>query len=1297
MPSFSYFTQSGNFISATQGSVDPRTGLFSLSMPIANLIGNNNLGPSLTLALSYAPLTQDNPQGIGTGCTLGLSYYDYSNRQLYLDTGEQYKIIEMSDNTVMVDQKRLNNFNFVKISSNEYQILYKSGGIQVLTGFDGMDFLPTRIYTPSGRVLMLSWAVSGSQKRLLSVSDENDLLCQVSYDDNDGTASFNIWPGTTEMYNVIFTWSGNGDYLSTITNTAVFPELEWTLAYEDVDEFHLLTAITAPTGYRQVVTYDKDAIVFPLAATAYNPLLTTLPAVTQYVQTPGFGQPQITTTYDYQLYQGHNYLGAADSSITSWDPNKDALLNTNYYDGDSGYLYGSIETVVDANNNNQVILTTKRTYNSLHLMTQQVVEQGSCTYQTDTEYDLTVGVNVDGQPAQYQCPITQTVTYTDTSLPSHAQKRSEITTCSYDDEGNPLTQITPDGTQTDYSYYPASGDDNCPAEPNGFTRFVQTQTVIPPDTSGFDAPTQITNYTYSKAATPPGGPTDYVVLQNTVTNVSNKTTLSAQTTTYNTDASDTELGRITRIESTIYQDEIPSYTSTADFIYSVDGESLVQNTTYTGYDYLSFSVQRCQSRYSGRVSSTTDRQGSQTTYSYDNLGRLVKRVLNPNTEYENTYTTTYELSTDITTTRTDSSGNSQVLYFDGMGRILKKTRNDQSALSSSGQSNTEQYTYLTRTYDELGRLATSITQDVDTTSSPQTQNSSATPSLLATLSYNNWGKNYLTQYSDKRTEYANYDPVSLQIMAQLQTSSSPDSRPTSTLGKQVITLNVQQLPIQIEHIDAYGHSQGYIINDYDGLKRLRQHTDELGNITSYTYDDWGRVATQTLPDGSVVTKSYAPFSGKSLVTSISVTDGDGNQTDMGTQTFDSLQRLTQSTSGGRTYSYSYTGSTPVPDSIMTPAGDIITYQYIPQLGNALSNVSGYGLTQTRGYDNLTGLITSATDSGLGNMGRTMTYVPAGYLATEDFSPENGTIRSTGYTYSLMGNPLSYTDVTGVVQTCQYDAYGRPAQLNAPSVTVTLDYDDYGRLISQVAKDGNGETSVTTALTYDDFSREIKRVISSGTSEELLTIAQSYQQNGQLASRETSQGSTILRREEYTYDSRNRLIDYQCSGDQLPQDSYGKSIQRQQFTYDSLSNITQCITTFSDGSGLATDTALFYYTNQDDPTQLIEVTHSHPDYPANIVLSYDNNGCMTQDEAGRTLSYDILGRLNSVSGAGATGGQYGYDGLNTLVTQAVTDDDHRELYYRAGNLVNELKVDASQQSRFVKIGNRCVGVDEDSLS
>ncbi|MCW7761388.1 RHS repeat domain-containing protein [Photorhabdus luminescens] len=1288
MSSSNYFTQANNFVSATQGGVDPRTGVFTLSMPVAHLIGNNNLGPTIDIKINYAPLSSSNPQGLGISCSLGLSYYDKGNQQLYLDTGEQYKIVENADNTVSVSQKKLNNFNFVKVLNSsvyEYHILYKNGEVQVLTHLTDDNYVPTQIYSPTGRRLSLKWAYN-SEMQLESVSDEYDTLCQLSY---GSSVSIDVWPGQSETYTVTLMYQ-NG-YLTTVKNSALSSQ-EWSLNYTN----NLLTAITSPTGYKQAVTYTSNVMVFPPSSGQ-----AALPAVTKYIQTPGFGQPVMTTTYDYSLYPGHNYLGGSNSSIGQWSSDNDPLMNTPYYppSNANSYLYGSTETQLDANSDPLII--TKRTYNSLHLMTQQVVEQRSCNYQTDTEYDLTIGVNVDGQPAQYQCPITQTVTYTDTSLPNHAQTRSEITTCNYDDEGNPLTQITPDGTQTIYKYY--SGDVDtydtdgtallCPAEPNGFTRFVQTQTVIPPDTSGFDAPTQITNYTYSKVTTSPGGPTDYVVLQNMVTHVSNETTLSAQTTTYNTDASDAEFGRITKIESVIYENEIPNYISTADFVYRVDGESLVQDSTYTGCDNLSFAVQRCQSRYSGRVSSTTDRQGNQTTYSYDNLGRLVKRVLNPGTEYENTYTTTYGLSTDITTTRADSSGNIQMLYFDGMGRILKKTRNDQSVLSSSGQNNTVQHTYLTQNYDELGRLATSITQDVDTTSS----SNSANPSLLATLSYNNWGKNYLTQYSDKRTEYANYDPVNLQITAQLQTSSSPDSRPASTLGKQVITLNIQQLPIQLEHIDADGHSQGYITNDYDGLKRLRQHTDELGNITSYTYDDWGRVVTQTLPDGSVVTKDYAPFSGKSLVIGISVKNYDGNQTDMGTQTFDSLQRLTQSTSGGRTYTYHYIDSAPVPDSIITPAGDTVAYQYIPQLGNALSNVSGGGLTQTRGYDNLTGLVTSATDSGPGNMGRIMTYVPAGYLATEGFSPENGLARSTGYTYSLMGNPLSYTDVTGVAQTCQYDAYGRPTQLKDPSVTVTLNYDDYGRLSSQVAKDSIKGTSVTTVLSYDDFSREIKRVVSSSTSGELLTIAQTYQQNGQLASRETSQGNTTMRREEYTYDSRNRLIDYQCSGDQLPQDSYGKSIQRQQFTYDSLSNITQCITMFSDGSGLATDTALFYYTNQDDPTQLIEVTHSHSDYPANIVLSYDDNGRMTQDEAGRILSYDILGRLSSVSGSGATGGQYGYDGLNTLVTQAVTDNDHRELYYRAGNLVNELKVDTSQQSRFVKIGNRCVGIDEDSLS
>jgi hypothetical protein len=195
-------------------------------------------------------------------------------------------------------------------------------------------------------------------------------------------------------------------------------------------------------------------------------------------------------------------------------------------------------------------------------------------------------------------------------------------------------------------------------------------------------------------------------------------------------------------------------------------------------------------------------------------------------------------------------------------------------------------------------------------------------------------------------------------------------------------------------------------------------------------------------------------------------------------------------------------------------------------------------------------------------------------------------------------------------------------------------------------------SLTVTLQYDDFSREIIRTItdSNGTT---LTSEQTWLENSLLARRVTQRDGTLLKDERYGYDGRNRLVSYTVSGAEPPSDAYGHALASQQYSHDALNNLTTVITLLADGS---TDTAMYHYDNPTDPMQLTSVTHTHEEYPQSIRLEYDAEGRMTLDEAGRTLSYDATGRLSRISGEGITGGTYGYDALDRLVSQAVSADD-----------------------------------------
>ncbi len=1273
----SSFTQAGNFIGAAQGGVDPRTGIFSANMPIASLAGNSGLGPEIELALSYNPFSQTNTYGFGIGCTLGLSYYSFETRTLYMSTGEQYKIVEdLNTDTVTVSQKRLNSFDFVKVIKNGapvYQIIDKSGEIQELRGF-GNDFVPATITSPSNRRVELSWSKSGSL-RLDEIRDESTLLCSFTY---GSSVTADVWPGTSKNYQIIFEYQ-NG-YLTALTNTALVDDADKTVPWKMSYTEGLLTSLASPTGYTQTVEYNMAAIAMPASSK-----LPPLPAVTSYTESPSFGQPVMRKVYGYNLTQGHSYTGAGNRQITSWAPNVDVLMSTDWYpEGhDDYYTYGSVEQQLG--NNNEVLLTTARTFNSLHLQIQEKVTQENCISDTRIEYPLLAGQNVNGQPTKYQLPIKQSSTWEDLSLPEGQRSRTEITESVSDDAGNPVWEKAADDTVTITEYYPGAGEgDLCPADPYGFTLYTKSKKVIPAPSDFDDVPVMETRYTYTKVASSQQDPAAYAVLPISEQHFSDETLRSEKKTHYITDIASPHFGRVAGMDATIYEGD-EEYTSSAAFTYALNGESLDQTAKFSSFDKLApFTVLRKQCRFTGQVSAETDRQNNLTEYKYDLLGRLLEKVMDAGTQYVNNQTTSYHLSASkITTQRKDNSGNIQWQYFDGMGRVIRETRN-------TAAGNTSEFSYLSNTYDLLGRLASSQSEDkMSASSAPDGR-----VRVLANKLYDNWGQNFRTRLSSKQIELKRLDPVTLQAEGQFQT----EDETAQPLGKQVATLNVQQLPIKIEQIDSAGNVYSTVTKEYDGAQRLRVETDALGRQVSYEYDIWDRVISQTLPDGSVVRKTYAPFSNKELPVTISITALGGTEQIIGTRKYDSLFRLVENSCGGRVQRLTYEGSSPVPNEVETPAGDTLSCQYIAELDNSLSSMmaKSSGLTQTRQYDPLTGNLITATDSSRGNMAKALSYSPEGKLIGEAFTPQSGQARNMRYTWSVMGKVESCTDVGGAVQTYQYDEYGRPVKIEDPAATVVVEYDSYGRKVAQTATDKASGNSQTTALTLDDFSRETQRVVTAnvgGQQQEIMTITQAFNVNSQVEQRITSQAGITLREETYEYDERNRLVNYSCEGTQCPQDSYGNTLEVQNFTYDHLSNVTQCITTSPAGEDIAT----YIFANPQDPCQLTAVTHTLTAvYPARIDLQYDANGRMIVDEAGRTLTYDAFGRLNSVNTQEGDSSLYGYDGNNTLVTQTINDSDTHQLYYKGGILTNELMPESGSQVRYVKVGSNCAGVVQDEL-
>ncbi|MEX1843481.1 RHS repeat protein [Enterobacter cloacae] len=1244
-----FYTQAFNFVSATQSGVDPRTGLYTLKCAIADLSPNDGLGPQLKLALNYTPLSTSTV-GLGTGCTLGLSSYDTDHSLLTLASGEQYKIIESSSN-VVVKQKKIDNFRFEKFPDH-YKITHKSGQTEILTGPDVAwhTKVPARIFAPGGHAVTLNWTYVGGQPRLLNIQDEQaTVLVEADYSAGTGQTTLTVWTGSTESRRIVLHFMN--DRLNSLDQVAGDTTLTWQFKNEVVGDYTLITGLTSPSGLIEQVSYQKDGHAFPSSA-GMKPL----PYVTRLTQYPQRNQPEITRDYRYTTT---NYLGGGNGQ--SWSNSEDYL-----YGVLSSYLYGSTETRQDGD----VLIETTRTYNNYHLLTEEKITQDGCVRTKTTDYYAVVGKVFDDQPNQFQFPNKVTVQYTsasgDTSEP-------EVTHTEFDDSGNTTKKVEPDGMTTIWDYYPAAGDgDNCPPEPNGFMRCLKLETVTPAP-SNFSTPTHTTGYTYIAlpgSTTTAGSPIETVVVGHTETYQSDSQTLLEKTTEYVNEPSSIDHGRVKQQTTVLYAAEAASYTNQKAFAFNrMNSSTWTQTTTLTGYDGATMSTSQTLSRFTGQKLSAIDELGNETRYRYDGFDRLLSKTLNPGSDYENTTTYAYTVAAPgSTTTVTDAKGNATRSTHDGLERIVLKERLDNDNAARKGT----WYTTETHQYDALGRKSQStVTDTLD-----QAVAVNGTASASATLKYDSWGRNALTVFNDGHDDVSDYNPIT-------RTATSSVKNDKRTLGKQVITYSISGVPTSIIRYTSDGKEDSTESREYDGLRRLRKLTDAMGNVTTYDYDPFDRVSLTTLPDHSTVSKTYAPHSTRKLVVGLVVTDADGTVFDMGTQTFDGLERRTQTISGGRIYAFTYEKASTKPSTITTPDQQEIAYQYVPELGNALKQVSAADLLQTFDYDKLTGAMSHAQEQG--SRENTWNYYPSNRLKEEIFKVDGSNEKSATYTYSLLGQQQTYVDVTSVKQTHEYDEFGRRKSVSDADISASLAYDDLGRFSSQTVTDLASNATLVTTLTYDDFSREIQRDITQDNAP-TLTITQEYQENGQLSRRTTRQANTDLRDEQYHYDERNRLVTYTCSGSTLPLDAYGKPVQQQSFTYDVLSNITQLVTTFDGDS----DTTTFIYGNTADPTQLTRVTHTHEDYPPAIELSYDACGRLTLDEAGRTLGYDVLGRLRSVSGGDANGGAYAYDALNTLTQQRVKDGDTHDLYYRAGQLVNEIAQENAQRIRWLKLGANCLG-------
>ncbi|WP_233198707.1 MULTISPECIES: RHS repeat-associated core domain-containing protein [Pirellulaceae] len=452
-----------------------------------------------------------------------------------------------------------------------------------------------------------------------------------------------------------------------------------------------------------------------------------------------------------------------------------------------------------------------------------------------------------------------------------------------------------------------------------------------------------------------------------------------------------------------------------------------------------------------------------------------------------------------------------------------------------------------------------------------------------------------------------------------------------------------------------------ILATYDAAGNMLTETDELGNVTTYTYDNFDRVTSVTTADP----------------------DGAGPQAaTVVTYTYNDFDLLATESINGRTTTYTYNTKGQVtsvteadPDGAGSLTAPVTSYTYDSD-GNILTITDPLGNVTTYGYTD--GLLTSITEADPDGAG-----------------PQTAPV--TSYTYDDAGRILTVTDPLGQVTTYNYDNLGRQISVSLPdpdgagaltALSSTTVYDAFGRFVSETDFSGitttytyDSESNLltettplgTTTYTYDELNRlvEVETADPDGAGAlAALVNTYSYTATGQIASVTTPKGTTS-----HTYDNRRRRTSVTLPD---PDGVGGQSAPVSSTTYDDAGNVL----TETDALGNVTT---YEY---DDLNRVIKITSPDPDGVGAMTspvteYGYDEFGqlvSMTDPNGGvTTYEYDDLGRQTKViyadpDGAGAQSSpevSFVYDANDRLTS--MTDELGNVTTYAYDNLGRQISV------------------------
>lgn len=1211
------YSNAFNFSSFLSSSVDPRTGQYTAGYNMMVLKPFNINDSSSTISLRFSPFYTLN-SGFGQGWEITTSRLDMSRRVLVTTEGERYRCEALIAGTeIRFIDKKVRNLRATMVNANTIRLHYKSGiteTLQRLSLANDMAVLTSVTFT-NGETFDLTYGIFiAGQPCLTEIRHRptKTLMLRLNYfsgnchqiqypDDNGNQLQVDIEYRNNQLTRISLPWAQNARTDAGYTFNYITPQNN----YLCIQEFR------TPTGSREIIQYNATGLRVTMT--------TSLPCVMSTTTHQGNGQPAMTRTWQYS--QSTNFTGFS-SGRTHIDPEQD-----NLYLVTGNYTYSSTENhLLD----NQVAISITRDYNRFHLITREETVQDGRRHTKRYVYNEAPDVNFYQQPLNLPLVSEETETFTNIN---DGHFREKITTQQTDEWGNVLRVVYPDGTQQQNVFFSIAGDAGlCPADPMGFSRFIRATTLLP--TPG-NTPSKTTRYTWQ---TLPSF-SDSLNINNVCLASEETDGMLLRRYSFINSPAQRLHSLLSRVETTMN-----NFTTVATYTHQATSNALRTTENTTGHDGTSSSKSSTYSVFTRHLLEQTDENETQTRFSYTPDGKVAEKSIGtgPNSietrHYAYTFPGTASAEIWPVMTETNTAGLRRQYQYDGAGRLCRIMQQDDDAPVNPGNYAGTLQEVKTLAYNSLGQLIRET--DLDwfwDLNTSTTQRHLSPVRKIKEYVYDGWGNVAITRHNDGRVEIDSYDPVANSYRQGLQ-----------GLAIVLTQNNAFDEPEFVALMNSNNNIHARTTMHYDGFGRKVSEIDNNGAITCFEWDNFDRLIRKTLPDGTQIEKTYAPFTTGKCVSALRI-----QGVAFGSAQYDGLERVSEDQSGGRTQRYQYRNGERLPHAITTAGNQPQTRRYAFHMDNAITNITAPGIDQHFDYNEKSGKLTVARE---GNLNQQMDYFPSGLLQGERMLVNNVAASTRTYRHSMSGLIQFKRDSKGKDHRYYYDGVGRLQRSTHATQEVVYSYDNFSRIRTIETRDGT--SPLITTINYDAFSREIMRTYKAGN--HVTTLIMAYTPEGKIREREL-RDTRLLLLETYSYDSNNRLSHYQCSGENAPRDHQGRVLSAQRYHYDLWGNITHLENTHG-----AVTTIVTYEFSPVDPTQLSAIVENGQ----RITLQYDANGNLTRDEKGQTLVYDAKNRLLAVRN---TDNQlvcrYQYDAFDKLISQDIPGKSTNRYFYSGQALTN----------------------------